>query len=277
MVKQTRTSTKSKEPPAAVSVVTPPRRATKVRIKIKRSDASSKRLGSKHEKSIIHTETICMGDQMVLFVEKEVSKLGGFTTPLGKECLKDEYQPFSEGEFNCHSNDYYYLRKSHEDNSKIPDGKPSKNGKMYFRTAILAEPNPSMLDEDGKCSLELERDFRDACYQVLARWCNRIPASDTYVPWQPSHSMTKKTVGSIHRLKSLDEIFIDESVGKILYDYHVPGNVAPKDVYQFLKENDISCAFTRKANGTFSDYAVHTFGFPCDVHFEECNQQEGGE
>ena len=47
------------------------------RIKIKRSDASTKRFSTKVEKQVLLTETVCMQDQIVLFVETSISKFGG--------------------------------------------------------------------------------------------------------------------------------------------------------------------------------------------------------
>ena len=249
------------------SLVTP----TKKRLKIKRSDASSKRLGSDRDKQVLMTETIGMGDQIVLFAERTPSKLGGYMTPLSKESQKNEFTPFDDDHFNCHSNDYYFLRKSHEDNSRVPMGKQAINGHMYNRTAILCEPSAQVLHKDGTCTVEVEKAFRDACFTLLEKKSKAVNPRDEYVDWTSSHSMTATTLATRGEYKSLDMVFVDESVGKILYDYFVPAHIEPKDVHEFLLKNGIHNIFTRKNDGRFSDYAVNTFNFPSDTVHENDN------
>ena len=120
------------------------------RIKLKRSDASSVRFGGDdHEKQILQAETIHMGDMTVLLVEKTPSKVAGFIHPLAKTSLKNDFIPFKEENFDCHSNDHCFLRTSHDDNSKVPVGKVANNCAMCNRTAILREPSEDMLGVDG--------------------------------------------------------------------------------------------------------------------------------
>ena len=235
------------------------------RIKIKRSDASLKRLGGELERQMMLTETVCMGDQIVLLVERSPSKLGGFIHPLSKESFKDEFKPFKEDHFNCHSNGHCFPRMSHEDNSKVPVGLAAKNGRMHFRTAILCEPAQHLLDGNGLCTVELEKEFRDTCHSILSKWCKKVQPSEAYVPWSSNHSMTANTLSERVKCKSLDMVFIDDSVGKILYDYFVPAEIEPKDVHKFLVEQGIDNVFTRKENGKFSDCAISMFDFPSDT------------
>jgi len=54
-----------------------------------------------------------------------------------------------------------------------------------------------------------------------------------------------------------------------LYDYFVPGDVAPKDVYNYLKEGSTNCVSTREGeDGRPSDYAAHTSSPPPDACFD---------
>ena len=220
------------------SLVTP----TKKRLKIKRSDASSKLT----DKQVLITETIGMGDQIVLIAERTPSKLGGYMTPLSKESQKNEFTPFDDDHFNCHSNDCHFLRKSHEDNSKVPMGKLASNGVMYNRTAILCEPSAQVLHKDGTCTVEVEKAFRDACFTLLSNKSKAVNPRDGYVDWTSSHSMTATTLATRGKHKSLDMVFTDETVGKILYDYMVPAEIEPKDVHAFLKKNGHHNIFTKK-------------------------------
>ena len=124
------------------SLVTPPKK----RLKIKRSDASSKL----SDKQILITETIGMGDQIVLIAERTPSKLGGHMTPLSKESQKNEFTPFDDDHFNCHSNDYYFLRKSHEDNSRVP------MGESWQEMAGCTIAQPSFVNPLLKCLTKME-------------------------------------------------------------------------------------------------------------------------
>ena len=51
---------------------------------------------------------------------------------------------------------------------------------------------------------------------MLAASFKKYPAKDAYVPWNESHSLTKSQVAEHGKLKSLDQIFTDESVANIL-------------------------------------------------------------
>ena len=59
------------------------------RVKIKRSDASTKIMGGGCEKQVLLTETIGMGEHIFLTVEHHLSKHAGFIAPLVKESKKN--------------------------------------------------------------------------------------------------------------------------------------------------------------------------------------------
>ena len=103
-----------------------------------------------------------------------------------------------------------------------------------------------MLDADGICNVELEKEFRDVCYSVLSKWCKTIPAELVYAAWFSTHSKTAKTLTELGKHKPLDMVFIDETVGEILYDYFIPEEIEPNNVHDFLEENGIHNVFTRK-------------------------------
>ena len=72
------------------------------------------------------------------------------------------------------------------------------------------------------------------------------------------------------RLKSLDEVFIDESVANILFTYYVPSNIEKKKVYQFLVANKLTNIYKRrKSDGKYSKFCVNVFGFPEDSEFDD--------
>ena len=80
------------------------------RVKIKRSDA--KNFNSQIEKQILMTETVGLGDMIVLHIETEKTKHGGFMTPLSKESFNDSFELFDEDNFNCHSSSHLFLCKT---------------------------------------------------------------------------------------------------------------------------------------------------------------------
>ena len=149
------------------AVVSPLKKAPK-RIKIKRSDASTKIMGGGCQKQALLTETIGMGDHIVLTVEHRPSTDGGFMAPLVQESKKKEFQSraFQAHMFDCHSNANHFLRKNHESNERVPVGKISKDGKMHNKTAISCEPAVEML-ENGFCTVKVEKAFRDECLRLL--------------------------------------------------------------------------------------------------------------
>ena len=81
-------------------------------------------------------------------------------------------------------------------------------------------------------------------------------------------SLTAKSLDTFGGYRSFDEVFIDETVVNILYAHFVPSNVDPKDIYQYLIDNEITNIFKRKkSTGKFSTYCVNVLGFPDDEKF----------
>jgi len=234
----------------------------KSRIRLKREDITSVSFG---DKDVILTETIGMGDMIVLHIEKSKSKIAGFIHPLAKESFNKNSIEFNEQNFNCHSNNkHLFLRRSHELDVKVPVGKASANGVMYNKTAILCEPNISMLDDNGCCTVELEKKFRDVCFSVLAEANNRDP-TEQFAEWTSSHSLTAKTLAETGKCKSLDMIFVDETVGNILHECFIPSHIPKEEVHEFLTKHKIKNIFTRKKNGKCSAFAISEFNFPSDT------------
>ena len=97
-------------------IVTP----TKKKLKTSSYAVRAKRIkfGAEFEKQVLFTETIGMGDTMMLFVEKETSRQGGYMTPLIKAGIKMSFKPFGESMFDVACSTYLFLRESHENNKK---------------------------------------------------------------------------------------------------------------------------------------------------------------
>jgi len=211
-----------------------------------------------------------MGDTMMLLVEKETSKHGGYLTPLLKAGIKMSFKPFGESMFDVTCSTYLFLRESHENNNKVGMGYQAKNGYTYNRCAIFAWPSDNVKENcEGVLDINVEKIFRDACYELLAANCSKIPADESIAAWDTSHSLTQKTLKECGALKSLDEIFTDESVANILFTYYVPSNCEKKKVYQFLVANEFTNIYKRKkSDGKYSTFCVSIFGFPEDSNFD---------
>lgn len=259
-----KTQNKLKPKPPKNSTVESP---NKSRIRLKRKDITSVSFG---EKDVILTESVGLGDMIILKIEKSESKIGGFIHPLAKESFNKNCIEFNEQNFNCHSNNkHLFLRQSHENDIKIPLGKASANGVMHNKTAILCEPNISMLDDNGCCTVELEKKFRDVCFNILAR-ANGRSIDSKFLSWTSSHSLTAKTLARTGgKYKSLDTVFVDETVGHILYECFIPSEIPKEKVHEFLTKHKIKNIFTRKKNGRFSAFAISEFNFPSDTVLKE--------
>ena len=125
---------------------------------------------------------------------------------------------------------------------------------MHNRTAILCEPNPNKLDDEGMCTVELEKEFRDVFFSVLAKWSNFRKAEDQHALWTSSHSLTSKTLAEEGRHKSLDMVFTDETVGNILCGHFISSHIQSKDVHEFLSQSGIDSAFTRGENSHLTPF-----------------------
>lgn len=161
-------------------------------------------------------------------------------TPLIKAGIKMSFKPFGESMFDVACSTYLFLRESHENNEKHDMGYQAKNGHTYNRCGIFAWPSDNVKEKQGVLDITVEKKFRDVCYELLAASSSKIPAEESIAVWDKSHSLTHKTFMQCGRLKSLDEVFIDESVANILFTYYVPSNIEKKKVYQFLVANKLT-------------------------------------
>ena len=73
--------------------------------------------------------------------------------------------------------------------------------------------------------------------------------------------------------RALDHVLTDEPVSNAIYNYYVPSDTLPQDVFGHLTKNNITNVFTRKKNGKYSEYALSKFGFPNDV-LHNCSDTE---
>ena len=108
--------------------------------------------------------------------------------------MSENFEAFSQENWDCSSQTYLFLRESHEDNSKIGVGYRASNRIMYNRTAIFAWPSEKMKTTKGIIDITTEKKFREVCYGVLAQQCRKISAEDAYAEWDSTHSVTKKTM-----------------------------------------------------------------------------------
>ena len=247
------------------AIITP----TKKKLKTSSYAVRAKRIkfGAEFEKQVLFTETIGMGDTVMLLVEKETSRQGGYMTPLIKAGIKMSFKPFSESMFDVACSTYLFLRESHENNEKHDMGYQAKNGHTYNRCGIFAWPSDNVLKEkQGVLDITVEKKFRDVCYELLAASSSKIPAEESIAVWDKSHSLTHKTFMQCGRLKSLDEVFIGESVANILYaiehreEESVPIFGCQQTYYNIYKR--------RKSDGKYSKFCVNVFGFPEDSEFD---------
>jgi hypothetical protein len=237
----------------------------------KKIRTSNKKYGAEYEKHIIFTETIGAGNTIVLYCQKSLSKHGGFISPLLKKSLQDDHNSpknvFGVHAWDVASNTYLFLRKSHEEDKKTGMGFPAKNGIEYNRAAIFSYPSESVLEntqtEKDEIQLKTEKKFRDICFNILAEFCIKVPADESYVAWDPSHSLTKSTLKQRGTYKNYDEVFTDTCVANILSEFYIPDHISDNKVYQYLVDNQIAnIFFSRRTNGKYSDFATGTFGFP---------------
>ena len=122
-----------------------------------------------------------------------------------------------------------------------------------------------MLDDNGCCTVELEKKFRDVCFNILAR-ANGRSIDSKFLSWTSSHSLTAKTLARTGgKCKSLDMVFVDETVGNILCEHFIPSHIPPEKVHEFLAKRKIRNIFTRKKNGKHSAFAISEFNFPSDT------------
>ena len=119
--------------------------------------------------------------------------------------------------------------------------------------------------------ITVKKNFRDVCYELLAATSSlKIPSEESTAVWDTSHSLTHKTFMECGRLKSLDEVFTDESVANILFTYYVPSHIEKKKVYQFLVANELTNIYKRrKSDGKYSKFCFSVFGFPEDSEFDD--------
>ena len=60
---------------------------------------------------------------------------------------------------------------------------PLRNAFAKPRSIQTGEPNPNKLDDEGMCTVELEKEFRDVCFSVLAKWSKLRKAEDQCASW----------------------------------------------------------------------------------------------
>ena len=278
--------------PAITPAVTPPRKMPKTAaastngektgtqeqgpVKKNGNHQCVKKFENEYYKQVLKTETIGFGNTMVLFIEKETSHHGGYMGPLLNHSMYGTLKSFGKGTFDVRSKTYLFLRESHEGNDRKKMGYKAKNNREYCRTAIFSWPVEKFVNKNvgtgnkvaalSMIDLKTEKLFRDISFQALAKHCIKFPAEETYAKWDVSHSLTAKTISEKGRLKSLDEVFTDESTAQILFTYYLEDHFPEEDVYKYLKENNFvdSIYRRRSSDGRYSEYVVQNFGFPDD-------------
>ena len=122
-----------------------------------------------------------------------------------------------------------------------------------------------MLDDNGFCTAELEKKLRGARSSVLAR-ANSQSADGQFVDWTSSHSLTAKTLARTGgKCKSLDMVFVDETVGNILCECFIPSHTPKEEAHGLPTERKVKSTFTRKKSGKHSALAISEFNFPSDA------------
>ena len=243
------------------------------KVKIARTKSQKPKIFGRFEKQVILTEKVAMGDTLVMYVEKEFSGDGGYMAPLVKKSLSGQFPPFDENQWDVFNGTYLFMRQSHEENKKFPTGSAAANGVVYNRCAIFAWPSKAVAGTNGKLDMPLEKKFWDVGFEVLAQASTKFLPEESYAEWDESHIRTPKK----GPLRSLDELFTDESVANILYSYFIPSYVKEQDVYNYMVENEIENIYKRKqSDGKFSDFVIARFGFPDDsVQKEDGVSAEG--
>jgi len=176
--------------------------------------------------------------------------------------------------FDCRLCNNLYLRQSHDTNTRIEVGyRPG-----IYRIGVISMPNKeamiSFSKESAPNSTFIERLFRDECESILLEAQKNNPQQkreSRFVHWnREEHSLTSDPN------RSLDQIFVDESVGHIMMAYYFAEDADRNGVYSFLKLNEATGFFSRnKKTGKYSSYAIEEFGYPSgDVSDTEDSDDE---
>ena len=115
----------------------------------------------------------------------------------------------------CASNNYLFLRKSHEDGSTVKSDSSTTNNSHYRRTAYCAMPAEKYYETNGVLNEE------KVVKQMIASYCelqgeNKKP-DDVFTSWnKDTDSFTEQPN------RYLDHFLTDSSVVEVLKSYFIP-------------------------------------------------------
>ena len=92
----------------------------------------------KYDELVIYTETIGVGNTMVMFCEKEVSRQGAFLMRYLENVKTKCPVKFSKEAFDVDLNCYRFLRESHENNKRKSMGFAANNGISYNQCGLFS-------------------------------------------------------------------------------------------------------------------------------------------
>lgn len=199
------------------------------------------------------------GSYVVIIVKQKSSGHAGYIHHLLKALENNPVASSlkSESAFDCRISTTLFLRQSHDINKRVGIG--YGNSTNLHRIGFLANPNLSVKLK-SKDPVHMELLTRNECEKVLLKTAVQNTSNKVthYMAWdQSKHSTTTNPY------RSLDEIFIDETVDVIMTAYALVEGFNRLDVYKQFKQNGISGYYSRsKTTGMYSVYAQEHFGYP---------------
>ena len=205
-------------------------------------------------------ETVAHKNLVLMYIKRQNGNQG-YTRPIHSAVTKKENEIPDElkeqGLDVCASNNYLFLRKSHEDDSKVKSDSSTANISHYNRTAYCAMPAEKYYETNG--------DFNEEkiVKQMIASYCelqgkNKKP-DEVFTPWNKDADSSTEQPN-----RYLDHVLTDSSVVEVLKSYFIPKKVPKNEFYNFMVGNKIDGFFSRNKNGKYSSYAIQECGFPDD-------------
>jgi len=201
------------------------------------------------------------GEYVVIIVKQKGSGNAGYIHNLLKALQNDDTMVArlkSESEFDCRISTTLFLRQSHDINKKVTLGYGSNSN--IHRIGLVGNPN-FKFRLPTKDPVQVELLMRDQCEKILRKTSDTTSNRVThYMSWnKDKHSTTTNPP------RSLDEIFVDETVDIIMMAYAFKEGFNRLDVYEDFKKKGIKGYYSRSTTtGMYSVYAQEHFGYPTD-------------
>ena len=208
---------------------------------------------------ILSTESLGPDGEFIVLTGSKQNKTNVFLKPI----LDTIERPHTNGHgnklvdvFDCRLSNAraLYLRKSHEENEKIP----LKNKPGLFEIGIVASTKKDNFEHELDLDpLYLEKLFKNECEKILKSYETNQGGRKKAVEYE-FVSLTKTG------WRPLDHVLLDETVGHVLCVYFLDQGERSNGIYEKLKEFDIHDLFFSKHSKTnkYCAIAVKDFGYP---------------